>query len=379
MAIYDLPGTGRFPQVEPSAGHWSRCSILHTVQIAELPDELLNNPYPANSPNELGLLKKMNEHRDDPEFFKSHVGSQGLSAFLSDPAFFDEPPVGAVLRRFDPANPRGLTTGLELATLFEAETPGLWHHHVLNVFFDPRKRFFGGPAKRSPADLSPPLQALVWATLDTAISSALMAAWRFKWVAEDDELQDQKQQDQNLLSKPRIAYRARPREFDESFNVLFDSKVQLVAGRFLDKRAGQKSEPQPSPGTPRHPAYPSGHSTYSAAASYVLGCLFPEYEREFASLAENIGYARLWGGVHWLSDHEFGQEVGTAIGKLVIEQLDATGIEGARDPLPDPPKPEKVYADAKRFSNACDSATSDFCKGVWRSTDAHGQQQNSLV
>ncbi len=34
------------------------------------------------------------------------------------------------------------------------------------------------------------------------------------------------------------------------------------------------------------PAYPSGHSTYSAAASEVLGCLFPEHKNAFRKLAD---------------------------------------------------------------------------------------------
>ena len=47
-----------------------------------------------------------------------------------------------------------------------------------------------------------------------------------------------------------------------------------------------------SPGTPRHPAYPSGHSTYSGAASEILSFFFPDYRADLDRLADNIGIAR---------------------------------------------------------------------------------------
>ena len=110
----------------------------------------------------------------------------------------------------------------------------------------------------------------------------------------------------------------------------------------------------PSPGTPRHPAWPSGHSTYSAAASHLLEYFFsPEsleepdadlfrdfppgsdqimeprwIAAELRRLANNIGEARLWAGVHWHSDHIAGQKVGRSAAQAVIEQL-------KRDCVPD--------------------------------------------
>jgi membrane-associated phospholipid phosphatase len=54
----------------------------------------------------------------------------------------------------------------------------------------------------------------------------------------------------------------------------------------------------PTPGTPRHPAYPSGHSTYSAAAAFTLIAFFPQYAEDLLRLADNTGVARLWAGVH---------------------------------------------------------------------------------
>ena len=38
-------------------------------------------------------------------------------------------------------------------------------------------------------------------------------------------------------------------------------------------------------------------------------------------MANNIGEARLWAGVHWLSDHIAGQKVGRFAAQAVIKQL----------------------------------------------------------
>jgi membrane-associated phospholipid phosphatase len=316
--------------------------------IDEIMGEVGDPPdYPLDSQPELDTLIELNQHRDDPAFLANDARNP-LSRFLTDPIFFKRIPFGAVLR----AGATGITTGLELATLFEAETPGLWHRHVLNLLFDPRAPLFGGNAQASPASLSPPRQALVWAALDVAISSALMAAWNYKWIMDEDE---------------RVAYRQRPVEFDESFDVLFDLTVNLDAdGNLLGRGPNKKPKPNPSPGTPRHPAYPSGHSTYSAAASEVLGCLFPDFRDEFDKLANNIGWARLWGGVHWESDHTFGAEVGRAVGRLIIAQLDATGIGAMPEQPLNPPDPEEVIDAANQYGDDCDGHSSDFCEGVWK-------------
>jgi len=82
----------------------------------------------------------------------------------------------------------------------------------------------------------------------------------------------------------------------------------------------------PTPGTPRHPAYPSGHSTYSAAAAFTLIAFFPQYAEDLLRLADNTGVARLWAGVHWRTDHTFGQLVGRAVAELIVNQLSDAGI-----------------------------------------------------
>lgn len=177
-----------------------------------------------------------------------------------------------------------VTIGRALARMFENETSGLLHHHALNWLLYLR------------GDISPVRHARISAALDITIYSALAAAWYFKWA-----------------ENKTISFRQRPWEYDHSLSVLYDRQVN-------DRGTGDgnlRGCPCPTPGTPRHPAYPSGHSTYSAAASHVLKYFFfrdvssdPEnpiqrklnyIKEQLDKLANNIGEARLWAGVHWRS------------------------------------------------------------------------------
>ena len=210
--------------------------------------------------------------------------------------------------------PAMILTGRELARAFENETPGLFHRHALNWLLFNR------------TDVSPPRHARIWAALDMAIYSALGAAWHYKW------------------HNPPYRYLLRPREYSSFIDVLFDREVNSTGsgdGVF-------RTCPTPTPGTPRHPAWPSGHSTYSAAASYVLEYFFagetslgrtyqqvlqaarstPPFGPDWIALhlrrlANNIGEARLFGGVHWRADHVAGQKIGRAAAQVIVDQLKA--------------------------------------------------------
>ena len=140
-------------------------------------------------------------------------------------------------------------------------------------------------------------------SLDVTIYSALLAGWYFEWGAPANT----------------YSYRQRPYEYDQnqSFRVLYDDVVNDSGTASKCERR----EPCPSPGTPRHPASPSGHSTYSAAASELLAYFFPNERQQLERLADNIGMARLWAGIHWRSDHVAGRRIGRAVAKLVIDQL----------------------------------------------------------
>lgn len=366
---YDLRGV----QVEPEAGFWSRCRTLCTVTRKEVFDHIGTvYPYPyPNSVTEKAELKEIRDLQavaDKPKYFKdNYVTNKKLSIFLSDPKYIMPHPAGAVLnRRGDPARKIPgtpiLRNGLELATLFENETPGLWHRHVFNIFLDtPIKP---GSDRRFRDFLSPPRQALYWHALDLAIDSAPQAVWHYKWLA---------------TKLPQVARRRRPFEADKQ-PILFDFKVQFDAtGNII--RNVPKPSPPVSPGTPRHLAYGSGHSTYSAAASYVLGCLFdgfiPGFKNEFMKLADNIGEARIWGGVHWRTDHEFGQQIGLTVGKLVINQLNTSSILAnapAQDPTAPPITRKDLEEKAKEFQKNCGKGDEDFCDQKLDEKNLQGRQ-----
>ena len=300
---------------------------------------------------DLAQVKRLSDFTNshDPRFFQAN---EQLSLFLRDRRFvvdargMSRVPPGAVINRRNPIHNPFLKYGAELARLFESETPGLWHRQVLNVLLDPT--ISGGPGQQ----LSPPRQALIWAALDIAISSALQAAWYFKWFE---------------LSGSRISFRERPWEADNTVNVLYDFNVAYDANGDII-RGSDRTDPRPTPGTPRHPAYPSGHSTYSAAASTVLGCLFPDYRASFNRLANNIGRARLWAGVHWFQDHTTGQLIGSTVGQLVIRQLNQSGIRPMAVPMtsvPDEADLRNIEADFYAVWRSGEN----FCNGVVRVAD----------
>jgi hypothetical protein len=341
---YNLAG----PQVEFEAAWWLDGNTLPRVIALSDVRAKIGDPPPffeseAELLADLNRLQNYVTRRDD-------LLPQG---YLSDFLNLQKAPFGTIYNinapqyRLTNVNnqheriTRGLPVGLprvvvrrgkELARMFESETPGLFHQHALNWLLYSRP------------DVSPPRQARVWMALYTTIYSALGAAWYYKWgYGADDEV---------TPKQPNISFRLRPYEYvrDPNF-VLYDRRVAdsgSVSGN-------PHNSPCPSPGTPRHPAYPSGHSTYSAAASRILEYFFSpqtlasDDTSVFAELARlpantpaerrarinssiyaaahlrklknNIGQARLFAGVHWMRDHEFGQTLGTAIADLMIEQL----------------------------------------------------------
>jgi hypothetical protein len=71
-------------------------------------------------------------------------------------------------------------------------------------------------------------------------------------------------------------------------------------------------------GLPNFPSYTSGHSTFSAAASTVLGHLFPTAAAEFSRMADEAGISRLYAAIHYRSDIERGKAHGVRIGGYTV-------------------------------------------------------------
>jgi membrane-associated phospholipid phosphatase len=322
------------PQVEPSAGLWQYCARLRIVGVDEMRaltdkknDPHYFPPYPIDAKTlqlEIDELLDLQKHRDDPcylsnpkpcpkpldvcEFEKGLPAAYGCRQPISKLWNLCPYPLGGTLVSRLPGQ-QVIRTGRGLARAVEKETPGLYHRHIASFLMNP--------------NWSPPRQALVWAALDIAIASALQAAWYYKWVAEGRNKGE------------CTARRERPIEYSirnkSGLKVLFDCPDELNPTYY---RCPDALDPTTvSPGTPRHPAYPSGHSTYSAAGAEILKFFFGEQDTppflgggtkvktELDYFADNIGLGRMWAGVHWRSDHEAGQKLGRTIACLVLRQL----------------------------------------------------------
>jgi membrane-associated phospholipid phosphatase len=400
----------RGPQVEPAASYWLLCPapcVPSLQQITEVTDRRKRDgklnacyfpPYPGEKVDEDGNdYEEMSEEeieevtrqeiaelkdlaclRDDPEaIFSNEQGRErkGLSLFLR----LRPQPLGAVvntLRRGDSllvnggpelrraaidvcAQPRpdmgpvpcvtgcadeffpAVRTGRELARYFESETPGLAHRLALNYLI-------------REANYSPPYQAFIWAALDVAIYSALSAAWYYKWLADADCHLSERCRPSRYPRRGRTSRRPRPYEVDYEVDVLFNRKVNCTNSADGERRL----LPDPSPGTPRHPSYPSGHSTYSGAASEILSYFFPDYAGEFSKLADNTGMARLWAGIHYRSDHIQGMKLGRCVARLIIRQIEESCIVRP-DPCDQgecsarPPSNDDLCRCAERFCKCC--------------------------
>jgi membrane-associated phospholipid phosphatase len=71
-------------------------------------------------------------------------------------------------------------------------------------------------------------------------------------------------------------------------------------------------------GLPNFPAYISGHSTFSAAASEVLSYLFPSGSTFFQEQRDEASLSRLYGGIHYRADIEVGRATGQQVGGYTV-------------------------------------------------------------
>ena len=81
-------------------------------------------------------------------------------------------------------------------------------------------------------------------------------------------------------------------------------------------------------GLPNFPSYTSGHSTFSAAASAVLSYLFPDSAAYFDAQKEEAAISRLYGGIHYRSDIEVGEDHGKQIGGFTVRFAQNDGADG---------------------------------------------------
>jgi hypothetical protein len=112
-------------------------------------------------------------------------------------------------------------------------------------------------------------------------------------------------------------------------------RPETVINKFLDPAW------QPYIQTPPFPSYVSGHSVISSASAEVMTHHFGDHfaytdtselefgipNRSFQSFreaAQEAGWSRLYGGIHFRSDLEKGNDVGKKIGEYVVHRLHGT-------------------------------------------------------
>lgn len=71
--------------------------------------------------------------------------------------------------------------------------------------------------------------------------------------------------------------------------------------------------------TPNHPSYPAGHSTISGAASTILNFYFPNNKATWDASASYASMSRIWGGIHFIADHEEGLALGRNVANAALK------------------------------------------------------------
>ncbi len=77
--------------------------------------------------------------------------------------------------------------------------------------------------------------------------------------------------------------------------------------------------------TPAFPSYPSGHATFSGAASNVLAYFFPQASSKVLGLAQQAAMSRLYGLIHYPEDNSNGLLLGGLVAKLAVERAKTDG------------------------------------------------------
>lgn len=80
-------------------------------------------------------------------------------------------------------------------------------------------------------------------------------------------------------------------------------------------------------GIPNFPSYISGHSTFSGAASTILGHIIPERATDYANMAQEASNSRLYGGIHFRTDCVAGLAVGVNVGNYAVQRAMTDGAE----------------------------------------------------
>jgi hypothetical protein len=80
-------------------------------------------------------------------------------------------------------------------------------------------------------------------------------------------------------------------------------------------------------GVPNFPSYTSGHSTFSGAASTILGHILPSEKSNLDAMAKQASESRIYGCIHFRMDCEVGLISGVNIGRLAVARAVTDGAE----------------------------------------------------
>lgn len=103
----------------------------------------------------------------------------------------------------------------------------------------------------------------------------------------------------------------------------WDAKYYYHYPRPIQKIAGFKT----IAGTPNFPAYPSGHSVFSAAGGEVLAYIFPNEASLVRSWAKEAAISRIYGGIHWSFDATNGTKQGVEVASFTINKAQNDGAD----------------------------------------------------
>jgi membrane-associated phospholipid phosphatase len=75
---------------------------------------------------------------------------------------------------------------------------------------------------------------------------------------------------------------------------------------------------------PNHPSYPANHAMTSVRTG-ILAYLFPRHAQYYQGIGEEIGWSRMWAGIHYRSDIEAGFALGRQVLQKIIERAENDG------------------------------------------------------
>jgi membrane-associated phospholipid phosphatase len=75
---------------------------------------------------------------------------------------------------------------------------------------------------------------------------------------------------------------------------------------------------------PNHPSYPANHGMTSVRTG-VLAYLFPTYADYYRAIGDEIGWSRMWAGIHYRSDIEAGFAMAQQVVRKIVEHAESDG------------------------------------------------------